>query len=154
DLAGDELQAAARRFVVEENARAGEQAVTFAIVQGDVVAVDLGDAVGAARVKRGGLALGRLEDLAEHLAGAGLVETGAGTDLAEGVEEPGDGEGGVFGGEDGLVPGGGDEGLSGEVVDLVGLDLAEDAGHGGLVEQIGLVKLDAIAEVLDALEGV
>jgi hypothetical protein len=52
DLVGDELQAATRAFVVEENARAAKEPVALAVVDGDPVAVDLGDAVGAARVER------------------------------------------------------------------------------------------------------
>ena len=59
DLARDELAAAARALVVEEDARAREQAVALAVVDGDVVAVDLGDAVRAARVERRRLALRR-----------------------------------------------------------------------------------------------
>jgi hypothetical protein len=48
DLARDELAAAARRLVIEEDARAGEEPVALAVVDGDEVPVDLGDAVRAA----------------------------------------------------------------------------------------------------------
>ncbi len=52
DLARHELEAAPGRLVVEEDPRAGEEAVGLAVVDRDVVAVGLGDAVGAARVER------------------------------------------------------------------------------------------------------
>src|SRR4030067_2402486 len=64
DLAGNELGAATGRLVVEEDAAAGEDAVALAVVDGDVVAVDLGDAVGAAGTEAGVLVLGGLRDTA------------------------------------------------------------------------------------------
>src|SRR5712691_2596285 len=67
-LAGDELEAAPRRLVVEQDPAAGEEVVALAIVHRDGVAVHLGDAVRAARVKGRVLVLGRLPHLAEHLA--------------------------------------------------------------------------------------
>src|SRR5207244_4060890 len=75
DLAGDELQAAARPLVIEQNARAGEQAVTLAEIHGNVVAVRFGNGVRAAWMKRRRFALRSLTDLAEHLAAGGLIET-------------------------------------------------------------------------------
>ena len=51
DLAGDEVLTAPRRFVVEQNAVAGKQAVSFAIVDGLPVGVDFGAGVGAARME-------------------------------------------------------------------------------------------------------
>ena len=74
DLARDELEAAPRRLVVEQDAGAGEQAVALAVVDGDVVAEHLRHAVRAARVERRHLGLRHLAHLAEHLARRGLVE--------------------------------------------------------------------------------
>ena len=74
DLAGHELEAAARRLVIEEDARHREQVVALAIVDGDVVREDLRHAVGAARVERRELGLRDLSHLAVHLAGRRLVE--------------------------------------------------------------------------------
>ena len=68
DLASDELKAAARALVVEEDARRAVHVVRLAVVHGDVVAVHLGHAVRRARVERGDLRLRNLEHLAEHLA--------------------------------------------------------------------------------------
>src|SRR4030067_3832682 len=64
DLASDELGAATGRLVVEEDAAAGEDAVALAVVDGDVVAVDFGDALGAAGTEAGVLVLGGLRDTA------------------------------------------------------------------------------------------
>lgn len=95
--------------MVEENAGEGEEVVGFAVVDRDEVAVDLGDAVGAAGVEGGGFGLGHFEYLAEHFGGGGLVEAGLGAHHPHGFEQFGDAEGGEFAGQDGLVPGGGDE---------------------------------------------
>ena len=153
DFAGDEFFAAAWGFVVEEDAGEGEEVVAFAVVDGDEVAVNFGDAVGAAGVEGGGLGLGGLDDFAEHFGGGGLVEFGVGGDHAHGFEELGDAEGGEFAGEDGLGPGGGHEAHGGEVVDFVGLDVFEDFDEGELVEEVGLEQVDLVFEVADALEG-
>src|SRR6266508_694328 len=74
DLAGYELEPAAWTLVVETNPRARVQAVALAVVDRDEVAVGLRYAVGAARVERRRLVLGRLANLAEHLARRRLVE--------------------------------------------------------------------------------
>ncbi len=66
-LARDELQPATRRFVVEEYPGAGKEVVALSVVNGDVVAVHLGDAVRAARVERSRFCLRHLAHLAEHL---------------------------------------------------------------------------------------
>jgi len=61
DLAGDEGLAAAGRLVVEEDPVAREEAVALAVVDRDPVGVDLGGAVGAARVEARPLVLRRRE---------------------------------------------------------------------------------------------
>src|SRR5258708_9891318 len=88
DFAGDELESAPRTLVIEQDAGAGEQIVALAVIDGDVVTVDLGHAVRAARMKRRRLALRRLAGAAEHLAAASLIESGVRTDLPEGVQQP------------------------------------------------------------------
>jgi hypothetical protein len=82
DLARHELMAAARRLVVEQDARAGKEAITLAIVDGDVMAVHLGHVIGAPRGKRRDLALRRLAHLAKHFTAAGMVRAGFGANLA------------------------------------------------------------------------
>ena len=104
DLAGDELDAAEGAFVVEEDAGACVETEAFAIVDGHPVGVELGDAVGAAGVEGGALALPGLLDEAEHLGGAGLVDAGLGAGDADGFEEVAGAEGGDGTGEEGLLP--------------------------------------------------
>src|SRR5262249_61175605 len=96
----DELEAAARALVVEQDARAGEQVVALAIVDRDVVSVDLRHAVRASRMERGGLALRGLAHLAEHLARARLVEARLGCGEPCGLQEAGDTDGVELGGQD------------------------------------------------------
>src|SRR5438093_375989 len=79
-LARDELAAAAGGFVIEKYSRARVDIIALSVVHCDEVSVDLGDAVGAARVEGRSLALRRLAHLAEHLARAGLVEARPGRD--------------------------------------------------------------------------
>src|SRR5215475_8322275 len=67
DLSRYESLSAAFALMVEQYAVAGEQPVAFAIINRDPVGVELGDAVRAARVKRGRFALRDLMDLAEKL---------------------------------------------------------------------------------------
>ncbi len=74
DLAGDEGLAADRALVVEQDAVRGMNAVGLAIVHRDPVGVELGGAVGGARIERRRLRLRHLADLAEHLRRRGLVE--------------------------------------------------------------------------------
>jgi hypothetical protein len=142
DLAGDEGFAAQGRFMVEQNAVAGVHSVGFAVVDGDPVAVDLGRAVGAARVEGGGFLLRNFPDLTEHFTGGGLVETGflfqaENADAfqnAQGTE--GVGIGGVFG----RFEGDGDVALRGEVIEFVGLNLLQDADQAGGVGQVAMME--------------
>src|SRR4051794_21746611 len=55
DLAGDEFETAARTLMIEEDRRAGEERVPFAVETDHGVSVDLGDAVRTARIERRGL---------------------------------------------------------------------------------------------------
>src|SRR5207248_228443 len=97
---------------------AGVQAVGLAVVDGDPVAVDLGHAIRAARIERRRLALRRLHHLAEHLAGAGLVEADLGVDYADGVEDARHAESRRLAREHGLAPRRLHERLRSQVVDL------------------------------------
>lgn len=75
DLARDERPSSPRALVVEQDAVARVHAVCLAVVDGDPVAVELGDAVRRTRVEGRRLALRRLYDFAVQLGGGGLVET-------------------------------------------------------------------------------
>src|SRR5688572_23323037 len=104
DLAGDELDAAAGRLVVEKNSRYGEQPVTLAIIHGDVMTEHLRHAVRAARVKRGELGLRHLPHAPVHLARRGLVQTDAGIDLPDRLEHASDALRVELAGQQRLVP--------------------------------------------------
>src|SRR5207248_6752861 len=152
DLAGDELDAAQRRLVIEQDAAGGVHAEAFAIVDGAPVGVELGYAVGAARVKRRLFVLDGLLDLAEHLAGRGLVVARLGIGEADGFEQVDGAESGDVAGEHGLHPGGGDEALRAEVVDLVHREVREAANERRLVGEVAFDVLDIVvdAEVAEA----
>ena len=153
DLARDELEPAALALVVEEDPGGGEEVVALAVVHGDEVAVALGDPVGRARVERRGLALRHLEHLPEHLGGGRLVEARLRRDLAHGLEHARDAGGGELRREHRLRPGGRHERHGGEVVDLVGLALAEHVDERALVEEVAGVEHEVVAEPLEPLEG-
>src|SRR5271165_1062363 len=105
DLAGDELNAAQRRFMVEQDAARGVQPETLTVVHGHPMSVKLGGRIGRARIERRGLALPRLLDHPEHLRGGGLVESCAGTNYAYRFEPVHAAERGHIGGEQRLLPG-------------------------------------------------
>lgn len=147
DLAGHEILAAAGGLVVEEDAVAGEEGVSLAVVHGVPVGGAFGGGVGGAGVEGGGFGL-RRRGGAEHLGGAGLVvadvgAAGGGDVGADGLEEAEGAGGDDVGGVVGYLEGDGDVRLSGEVVDLVGEDGVEPAAEGGGVGEIGVVELHA-----------
>ena len=151
-LTGDELQPAPGRFVIEENARAGEEAVALPIVHGDVVTVDLGDPVRAARVERGALPLRDFAHLAEHLAGRRLVESDRGIGEPDRFENAGHTYGVEFRGQNRLRPGCRNKGHRGQVVDLVRLDPLDHIEQRILIEEVGLLEPDLLANVIDPRE--
>ena len=125
DLARHELESAARALVVEQDAAHGEQAERLAVVHRDPVPVHLRHAVRGARIERRRLALRRLHHLAEHLARAGLVEPRLGRGALHRLEHARHAERGELAGEHRLRPRRRDEALRREVVDLVGLRVAD-----------------------------
>jgi len=142
DLAGDEGFTAPGALVIEEDAVAGIHAVGLAVVDGDPVGVELGDAVGTAGIEGGGFLLGDFLDEAVELGGGGLVNAGFvgepedadGLENAEGAE--GVGIGGVFGRLEAHLH----MALGTEVVDLIGLHLLDDADQVAAVGEIAVVE--------------
>ena len=152
-LARHELGPAARRLVVEEDARRRMHAVRLAVVDGHVVAEHLRHAVGGARPQEGVLALRDGLHLAEHLRARGLVEAhlrrvvvGVQADRLEGVQ---DAAAGHVRGEGGILPRVGDERDGAEVVDLVGLRDLEGAHEARQVREVTGEELHAGNGVLD-----
>src|SRR6185312_11687156 len=74
DLARDEGFAADRAFMVEQDAVGGEHAVGLAVVHRDPVAIELGHAVGRARIERSGFLLRRLLHQPVEFGRRGLIE--------------------------------------------------------------------------------
>ena len=67
DLAGDKFESTAWRLVVEQNAGRSVEVVTFAVVDRNPVAINLGHAVRASWVERRGFFLWDFDHFAEHL---------------------------------------------------------------------------------------
>ena len=118
DLARHELEPAARRLVVEEDPRDREEAVRLAVVDRDEVPVGLRHPVRRARVEGRRLALRNLAHLAEHLGRGRLVEADVRVHAADRLQKARDADSGELSGQHRLTPGGGDEALRAEVVDL------------------------------------
>src|ERR1019366_4943479 len=74
-LSRDELEAAPRGLVIEEDSTHRVEAERLAVVHGDPVRIHLRDSVGRARIEGRRLLLRRLDYLAELFAGTGLVES-------------------------------------------------------------------------------
>ena len=152
DLARDELQPSAGRFVVKQDSSRRVQAIRLPIVDGDVVAVRLRNAVGRARVEGRSLVLRNFPHLAEHLRRGRLVEADVWIDRADCLEHARHADARELGREHWLVPRGRYEALRGEVVDLVRLRRLQRRHQRGRVEQVALEQVDAVDDVPDALD--
>src|SRR5207342_1890252 len=105
DPAGHETGAAPGRLVIEEDSRAGVEAMALAVVDCDEVAVDLRHPIRAAGIEGRRLALRRFAGSTEHLRGGRLVEARLRADGPNGLEQSGDADRGVFGGRHRERPG-------------------------------------------------
>src|SRR3984885_12240796 len=125
DLAGHESLAADRALVVEQDAVRGIHAVGFAVVHRDPVAVELGNTIGRARIKRRGFLLGYFLDQAVKLRGRGLVEARLlfHAQDPDRFQKPEHAERVGIGGIFGALKTDADVALGGEVVDLGRADL-------------------------------
>ena len=155
DLAGDEGLAATLALVVEEDAVAAEHTVGVAVLLDDPEAILLGDGVGAEGVEGGVLVLRHFLDLAVELGGGGLVDLAAigEAHLADGIDDAEHADGIDIGGELGGVETDLHVALGGEVVDLRGAHVGDDADNGHGVAEVGVVEVEvgAALEVGDAL---
>ena len=147
DLAGDEGLAAARALVVEQDPVAGVDAVGLAVVDGDPVGVELGDAVGTAGMERRRLGLRGLGDPAEQLAGRRLVEAGGFLEAeeADSLEQPQRADCVDIRRVLGHLETDGDVGLGAEVVDLVRANFTHQLGQVVGVAQVAVVQLQLAA---------
>ena len=152
DLAGDELETAPLGFVVEQDAVTGMRAVGLAVVAGEIESGHFADAVSGARVEAGGLGLGDLFRVAEHLARSGEVETALRGHVLEGrQDEMGAVDIGIQGGKL-VVEGIAHEALGGQVVALVGEDVAKDLVDARKALEGGGVEVKAVEQVGDPAE--
>ena len=123
--------------MVEQNAAAAEDAVALAVVHRHPVRIQLGHAIGAARVEGRVFHLRNGLHLAEHFRCAGLVEANFGVDDANGLQQVQRADAGDLRRGVGLVKGHTNEALRGEVVHLhgfTGLQQAHGRAHVGKVE--------------------
>ena len=160
DLARHEGLAAQRALVVEQHAVAGVDAIGLAVVDRDPVGVHLRHRVGAARVERRRLLLRNLLHQAVQLRGRGLIEARLlrqaqdADRLQDAQRADAVGVGGVFR----LLEGHRHMAHRRQVVDLVGLDLLDDAHQAGRVGQVTVVQREMpavdmriLVQVVDAV---
>ena len=142
DLAGDEGLAAAFALVVEEDSVDGEHAVALAVVLHDPEAVLLGHAVGRTWIEGCGLLLWHLLHEAEELGCGGLVYPAFLLQAQDthGFEQAQRADGVGFGGVLGAVERHLDVALGGQVIDLVGLYLLDDAHQRRRVGHIAVMQ--------------
>ena len=112
--------------------------------------VELRHGIGRARIERRLLALHFFLDQAEHLRGGGLIEAGLGIDQAHRLQHVAGAERGDRTGQQGLLPGRLDEGLGGEIVDLVGLDVLDGAHQARQVGEVSVDQLDIVGDAKPA----
>jgi hypothetical protein len=86
DLSRDEFASAQRRFMVEQDATAGKDAVRFAIIYRNPVAEQLGDRIRAARIERRFLILRRGTDATVELRSRRLIELDLFVEMADCLE--------------------------------------------------------------------
>jgi hypothetical protein len=151
-FARHELQPAAWRLVVEQDAGDREHVVAFAVVHRDVVAEHLRHAVRAARIERRQLGLRHLAYAPVHLARRRLVDADVEIDLTHRLEEARHTHRVVFAGQQRLVPRCGHERHRRQVVQLVGPHVLNDAHQRLLIQQISRPQRNATEDVLDAPE--
>src|SRR6476659_2162528 len=98
NFAANESFAAARAFMVEQNAVAGAKAVALAIVNGRPICKNLCHAVRTPRPKWRLLSLRRLLSLAEHFAARRLIKARAQSGFADCLQNPNRADAGDVGG--------------------------------------------------------
>ena len=147
DLARDEGLAAALRLVVEEDAVGGVHPVGLAVVDRDPERGDLGHGVGAAGVEGRRLGL-RRRRRAEHLARRGLVEARLHAGLADRLQQPHGAHAGHVARVLRDVERDAHMRLGPEVVDLVWLDLVDEAHKATRIRQIAIVQQELSITVL------
>ncbi len=143
DFAGDEIFAAARRFVIIHDAVAGEEAVGAAVDGDHLPGEGLGATVGVDGRHGGLFVLGKTGGAAEDFAGSGVEEARGFGKVAHHFQEAEGAERGHLAGGFGDFKAEADVALAGEVVEFVGRGFGEDAAQRGGVIEIGVVEKEA-----------
>ena len=145
DLPRHERLAAPLGFVVEEDARAGEHPVGFAVLLDDPEAVELRDGVGRIGMERRALVLRHLLHLAVQLGGRGLVDAARLLQPREahGLQDAQDARRVDVRRELGHVERDLHMALRREVVDLVGADGRDDLEDAQRVAEVAVVEVEA-----------
>ena len=99
--------------MVKENAGTSEKIITFPVVHGDEVTVNLGRAIGAAGIEGCLLTLWAFGHLSEHLAAGSLIEPDFSVQQADCLQNSSHSHGGEFTRQYRLFPRGWNERLSG-----------------------------------------
>ena len=136
--------------MVEEDAVTGMDAVAFAVVDDDPVAVQFRHAVGAAGIEGRRFLLRDFLHLAEELARGGLIKTGLvlQADFLDRVDETERADGIDVGGVLGDLEGDFDVALRAEVVDLVRRGLLDQPVQVARIGQVAVVQEEAFVEQL------
>src|ERR1019366_8332667 len=139
-FAGHELEPSPGRLVIEKNAADGEDAERLAVVDSDEMPVGLRHAVGGAGIERRVFVLRRLANATKHLRRRRLIEPRSRRNVPYRLEDLRDPESRELSGENRLIPARRNEGLCGDVVDLLGLDRGEEGRDRVLIEEIALME--------------
>lgn len=134
--------------MVEKNTVGGVEAVGLAIIDHDPVSVELGDSVGGPGVEGGLLRLRDLLDLAEELAGGGLVEADVvlESDFPDGIEEAQGSDGVDVGCVFGDIEGDLDVALCSQVVDFVGFDFFKQSVEAGGIGEVSVMEDEPVSD--------
>src|SRR5665213_35863 len=143
DFSGHERLAPARRLMVKQNSIGSVYAVGFPIVDGDPMGKNFGASIRAAWIKWGYLRLRHLLDQAEHLAGRSLIKAAGHARLTNRFQQS-DGAGcsnvrGIF--RD--VEADADMTLRGQIINLVRLNLSDQARQSAGICQVAIMQMQA-----------
>ena len=146
DLTGDKVLATALRLMVEQDAVDSKHTVSIAVLLDHPEAVLLGHSIRRVGVERSGLALGNLLDLAVQLRGRSLIHlAGLGqTADTDGLQHAQNAQCVHIAGVLGCIKGDLNVALCGQIVDLIGLDLAYQTDQAGGIGQVTVMQGDRV----------
>ena len=146
DLTSDEVLATALRLMVEQDAVDSEHPVSIAVLLDHPEAILLCDSIRRVGVERSRLALGNFLDLAVQLGGGSLIYlAGLGqTADTNGFQHTQNAQSVHIAGIFRSIKGDLNMALSGQIIDLIGLDLAHQTDQTRGIGQIAVVQGDSV----------